>query len=174
MKETDDIKEFVTCLEIALRSAGTQKSKWKHSLLTQLTQKAKHPILGMLEDDSLGYKNIKEVLVARNMTTPVASSEAFFSFNNNQLIDKSKLEIVVKLSRWGSKIQDDSATPTQTKNKFVMGVMRSRFVPELKQFLDIKELKIISEFEALVKQWELTQLYKRMPKTSGTCANRAP
>ena len=88
--------------------------------MTQLTQKAKQPILGMLEDDSLGFEEIKEALVARNITTLLAASEAFFSFNNNQLIDKPILEIIVKLSRWGSKIHDDSATPTQTKNKFVM------------------------------------------------------
>ena len=174
MTESDDIEEFITCLEITLRSAGTQRSKWKHSLLTRLTQKAKQAILRMLEDDSVGYEEIKEALVNRNITTAVAASKAFFSFNNNQVIDKPILEIIVKLSRWGSKIQDDSETPTQTKNKFVMGVMRSRFVPELEQFLDIKEPKTISEFEALVKQWELTQLYKHMPKTSGTCANRAP
>ena len=149
MKETNDIEEFVTCLQIALRSAGTQRNKWKHSLLIQLTQKAKQPILGMLEDDSVGFEEIKEALVARNMTTLVAASEAIFSFNNNKLIDKPIFEIILKLNRLGSKIQDDSATPTQTKNKFGMGVMMSRFVPELKQFLYITEPITISEFEAV-------------------------
>ena len=98
MKESDDIEEFITCLEIALRFAGTQRGKWKHSLLTQLTQKAKQPILSMLEDDSVSFEEIKEALVARNMTTPATASEAFFSFSNNQLSDKPMSEITVKLS----------------------------------------------------------------------------
>ena len=94
MKESEDIEEFITCLEIALRSAVTQRGKWKHSLLTQLTQKVKQPILSMLEDDSVSFE-IKEALVARNMTTPAAASEAFFSFSNNQLSDKPMSEIIV-------------------------------------------------------------------------------
>ena len=43
MKESDDIEEFITCLEIALKSAGTNRAKWRHSLLTQLTQSSSSP-----------------------------------------------------------------------------------------------------------------------------------
>ena len=158
---SDDIEEFITCLEIALKSAGTRKNKWKHSLLTQLTQSAIQPILSMMEDDSIGYADIKDILVSRNLTTSVAASEAFFSFQTNGLLHKIIAEGITRLRRWGRKIVDDATGPTQITDKCVMAILRSHFVHDLKQFLDIKEPKTVHEFEDLVKQWELTQSHKR-------------
>ena len=57
---------------------------------------------------------------------------------------------------------DDATGPTQITDKYVMAVLRSHFVHDLKQFLDIKEPKTVHEFEAIVKQWELTQSHKHL------------
>ena len=71
--------EFITCLEVALRSGNTPRNRWKHALITQLTQIAKQPVLSLLDDDDFNYDEVKERLLSRDMTTSVAASEAFFS-----------------------------------------------------------------------------------------------
>ena len=44
MTEKDDVETFVNQLEIAMKSAGLPRTKWKHYTLTQLTVQAKEPI----------------------------------------------------------------------------------------------------------------------------------
>ena len=62
MTEHDDVEEFITQLEVALRSSNFPKDKWKHYLLTQMTVSAKQPIVGMLDDNTVDYDEIKQVL----------------------------------------------------------------------------------------------------------------
>ena len=107
------------------------------------------------------HADIKDILVSRNLTTSVAASEAFFSFQTNGLLHKIIAEGITRLRRWGRKIVDDATGPNQITDKYVMAILRSHFVHDLKQFLDIKEPKTVHKFEDLVKQWELTQSHKR-------------
>ena len=62
LTENNDVEDFITILEMCLISAGTPRIKWKHHLLTQLTQSAKLPILSLLEDDTMGFEDIKHRL----------------------------------------------------------------------------------------------------------------
>ena len=79
----------------------------------------------MLEDDAVTFEEIKDALVARNMTTSIAASEAYFSYNTNGLMDKPITEGIVKIRRWGRKIGDDVITPAQIHDKHVVATLRS-------------------------------------------------
>ena len=65
MNESDEVDVLVSQLEIALKSAGIPRSRWKHNLLTQLTLTAKEPIEALLDDETVGYEEVKEALVSR-------------------------------------------------------------------------------------------------------------
>ena len=95
------------------------------------------------------------------MTTSVAALEAFFSYQTNGLHEKSVTDCIVGLRRWAKKIMGDAIDPTQIADKYVMASLRSQFAPDLKHFLGIKEPNTVHEFEALLRQWELTHPYRK-------------
>ena len=63
MKETNNLESFIIQLEIAMKSGGIDRGKWKHYMLTQLTVKAKEPIVALLENYTANYDNVKEALL---------------------------------------------------------------------------------------------------------------
>ena len=93
MKETDDLEFFLVQLEIALKSGGVDRARWKHHMLTQLTVKAKEPVVFLVEDDLIDYDDVKEALFSRHIMSHAAAAEAFYSLDNRQLLD-------VPVARW--------------------------------------------------------------------------
>ena len=157
MTESDDLEAFVTQLEIAMKSVGLPRTKWKHHMLTQLTVAAKEPIVALLDDDLAGYEAVKDALLSRKITSHATAAEAYYSFNNRELLNLPLTQVVIKLKRWLIKMEEHAETEDLRREKYIMGHIRSQLVPDLKIFLDISKPKTAAEFEALVEQWSLSQ-----------------
>ena len=101
MKETDNIEAFIKQLEIAFKSAGIDKRKWRHHLLTQLTVSAHEPVVHLLENDDIAdYDDIKETLLGRQIMSHAAAAEAFHSLGRKQFLDIQLTQIFSKLDKW--------------------------------------------------------------------------
>ena len=161
MTEKDDVEAFVNQLEIAMKSAGLPRTKWKHHMLTQLTVPAKEPIVALLDDEHVEYEEVKEALLSRKITSHAAAAEAYYSFNNRELLNLPLTQVFLKLKRWVVKMEEGAGTEDLRREKYVMGHVRSQLVPELKMLLDISKPQTAAEFEALVEQWSMSQPSKR-------------
>ena len=93
MKESDEVEIFVNQLEIALKTGGIPRNKWKYNL----TLSAKEPI------ERQGWvRRGEEALFSRKVTSHAAAAEAYYSFNNRELLDLPMTHIFTKLRRVGS------------------------------------------------------------------------
>ena len=151
--EKYDVEASGNQLEIAMKSAGLPRAKWKHHMLTQLKVQAKEPIIALLEDDLAGYEEVKEALLSMKATSHEEVAEAYYSFNNRELLILLLTQVVVKLKKWFAKIEDGAGTQDLRREKCIMRHIRSQLVPELKMFIDISKPQTVAEFEAFVEQW---------------------
>ena len=86
-KETDDIEAFIRHLEIAFKSTGIDKGKWRHHLLTQLTVGAKEPVVHLLENDDIAdYDDIKEALLGGQIMSTLQQQRHSIHLIGNNLL----------------------------------------------------------------------------------------
>ena len=62
-------------------------------MLTQLTVKAREPVVSLLQDDLIDYDDAKDALLSRHIMSHAAAAEAFYSLDNRQLLE-------VPVARW--------------------------------------------------------------------------
>ena len=129
-------------------------------MLTQLMVKAKEPIVGLLEDDTADFDDVKEALLNRNIMSHEAAAEAYYSLDNKELLNLPMTQAFSKLDRWLVKMGDEAETETLRRGKYAMGLMKSQLVPDLKLFIDMSKPQTTIEFEALVQQWSMSQTVK--------------
>ena len=115
----------------------------------------------MLEDDSVDYDEIKEALLSRNIMSHAAAAEAYYSLDSKELLNLPMAQVFSKLDRWLIKIGEGAETEVLRRGRYAMGLMRSQLVPELKLFFNMSKPQISIDFEALVRQWPLSQHGKR-------------
>ena len=136
MNDTDDVLAFITQLEIALKSSNLPQDKWKHHLLTQLTVSAKEPVVNLLDDELVGYEEVKQAILGRRVLSHAAAAEAFFTHNNKELLTLPVMQVLTKLKKWLGKMEEGAETEEVKKERVAMGSLKSQIVPEFKTFLD--------------------------------------
>ena len=70
---------FIRQLEIALRTANIPQDKWKQHLLSQLTLQTKEQVIGLLEDETSDFDDIKRALLGCTAIIFAAAAEAIFT-----------------------------------------------------------------------------------------------
>ena len=112
---------------------------------------AKEPIVELLDDDMVGYEEVKEVLLSRKITSHAAVAEAYYSFNNRELFSLPLTQVFLKLKRWINKMGEGATTEKLRIERYIMVHVGSQLVPELKVFLDVSKPQNAAEFESLVE-----------------------
>ena len=89
--------------------------------------------MALLEDETVVYVVVQEVLLARNVLSHAAAAKVFYTLDRNQLLD---IPMFHKLGRWFTNMGDRMETEEQRKDKYLLCLLKSQLVPDLKTFND--------------------------------------
>ena len=161
MKDKDDLELFITQLEAALVASEIPKNKWKRYIHSQLTLEAKQKVIGLLQDATSTYDDIRAALLGCTAMTFGAAAEAFFSADRGKLTQISLRQAADKLTRWASKMTQEAEEKQEIIECMTVGALRAMMVPELKTYVDMSKQMELQPFLRITEEWERFQAQQK-------------
>ena len=143
MKEGDNLESFIYQLEAALLSLKIPRDEWRPYIHSQITIEAKDKVMYLLTDEDSTYDDIRAGLLGCSAMSFAATAEAIFGPLRTDGVKPNIRKLAGKVRRWAEKLLQEAKTMSEAAEKIMVGYIRAKLTPELKNYMDLTEASCI-------------------------------
>ena len=160
MREKDDLELYINQLQAALVASEVHRHKWKRYIHSQLTLESKQKMMPLLQDAAATYDDIRAALMRCSAMPFATTAEAVFSPIGGEGDKPTPRQLAAEVKRWLDKLSQETETVNEAMEKVAVAYLRSKLIPELKNYLDLTEANTMLRYLMINEEWERSNTHK--------------